>query len=44
MFRDLGYTEASLGVDTQNLNQAFRLYESVGFRVVETHITYRKPI
>jgi mycothiol synthase len=44
MFRDMGMDEAALGVDTQNLNGALRLYESVGFRPVKRFTTYRKPL
>ena len=44
MFKAMGMTEAALGVDTQNLSGALRLYESVGFRSVKKHMTYRKPM
>ncbi|MCU0485106.1 MAG: GNAT family N-acetyltransferase [Anaerolineales bacterium] len=44
MFRDLGYEEAFLSVDAENLNQAFNLYESVGFQVIRYETTYRKPL
>jgi mycothiol synthase len=44
MFKDIGMEEAALGVDTQNLNGALRLYESVGFRPVKRFTTYRKPL
>ncbi len=44
MFKDMGMTEAALGVDTQNLNGALRLYESVGFRPYKRYTTYRKPL
>lgn len=42
MFKDMGMTEAALGVDTQNLSGALRLYESVGFRAVRRETIYRK--
>jgi mycothiol synthase len=42
MFQDMGMTEAALGVDTQNLSGALRLYESVGFRPVKKLTIYRK--
>jgi ribosomal protein S18 acetylase RimI-like enzyme len=42
MFKDMGMDEGALGVDTQNLNGALNLYESVGFRVEKRHTTYRK--
>jgi mycothiol synthase len=37
-----GMETALLGVDAQNPNQAQSLYESVGFRVKETYVTYEK--
>lgn len=37
-----GMEEAALTVDTQNLNSAFRLYESVGFRPYNSFAFYRK--
>jgi GNAT superfamily N-acetyltransferase len=42
MHRDLGMTEAALGVDTESLSGANLLYESMGFRPVRVHVTYRK--
>lgn len=39
-----GMTEAALGVDTENVSGALRLYESVGFRPVSTATTYRRPV
>jgi len=39
-----GMQEAGLGVDSQNPNQAFALYESVGFRTVKQLFAYRKPL
>jgi GNAT superfamily N-acetyltransferase len=44
MFREMGMTEAMLGVDTQNPNGAFRLYESCGFKPVMRSIIYEKPV
>jgi ribosomal protein S18 acetylase RimI-like enzyme len=44
MFRDLGYEEAFLGVDSQNLHRAYALYESVGFQVLRYDTIYRKPL
>jgi len=41
--RDRGMTEAALSVLTENLQGAFRLYESVGFRMVRTWTTMYKP-
>lgn len=40
--KDEGCTEAALGVDTQNLSGALRLYQSMGFVSVKRSITYRK--
>jgi mycothiol synthase len=39
-----GMTEAALGVDAENPNGALRLYQSMGFREVKRHVTYRKPL
>ena len=39
-----GMTEAALGVDTENLSGALRLYESVGFRPAGRFTSYRKPL
>ena len=44
MFKDMGMTEAALGVDSENLSGALRLYESVGFRVAKRQTVYRKPL
>lgn len=44
MFKDMDMTETALGVDSQNLSGAFRLYESVGYRKISRQIIYRKPI
>lgn len=38
--RDAGATAASLGVDTQNPNEALTLYESLGFRIVSETFEY----
>jgi ribosomal protein S18 acetylase RimI-like enzyme len=43
MFKDMRMEDAALGVDTQNTSGALRLYESVGFKPVKVHTTYRKP-
>jgi mycothiol synthase len=42
--KERGMTEAALGVQTENLHGAFRLYESVGFRVVRSWTILRKPL
>jgi mycothiol synthase len=44
MHKDLGMTEAALGVDTQNPTGALQLYESMGFQVVRSSTNYRKPL
>ena len=44
LLRDLGMEEAALGVDTQNLSEAFRLYEGLGFKKVKRWTDYRKPL
>jgi mycothiol synthase len=42
--RARGMTEAALGVDTQNVSGALRLYESVGFRPESKSTLWRKPM
>lgn len=44
MFKDMGMTETALGVDSQNISGAHRLYESVGYRKIKQSIVYRKPM
>jgi mycothiol synthase len=44
MHKELGMTEAALGVDALNPNGALQLYESMGFRPIITYIIYRKPL
>jgi mycothiol synthase len=44
MFKEMGMTETTLGVDTENLSGALRVYESCGYRQVKKDITYRKPL
>jgi GNAT superfamily N-acetyltransferase len=39
-----GMTEVALGVHTENPNGAFDLYASLGYEVVATWTTYRKPL
>ena len=39
-----GMTEVALGVHTENPNGAYDLYESLGYEVVSTLTTYRKPL
>lgn len=42
--RGRGMTEAALGVDTQNLSGAYRIYESLGFQPDRLHATYQRPL
>ena len=42
--RELGYAEAALGADAENLSGAVRLYESLGFRRKRTAANYRKDL
>jgi mycothiol synthase len=44
MFKDMGMSEAALGVDTENPNGALHLYESVGFRPRRRNIVHRRPL
>jgi mycothiol synthase len=44
MFRDMGMTETALGVHTDNPTGAFRLYESLGYRVVSRSYEVRKHL
>jgi mycothiol synthase len=42
--RDAGATRAALGVDTENVNHALELYESLGFVVFSEQVCYQRPI
>jgi mycothiol synthase len=44
LLRARGMTEAALGVDTENVSGALRVYEGCGFRPVSRSTTYRKPL
>jgi mycothiol synthase len=44
LLKKKGMLEAGLGVDTQNLSGALRLYEFMGFRAVKRASIYRKPM
>lgn len=44
MFREMGYDETALGVDTQNPNQALDLYQGVGYVIERKGIVVRKPL
>ena len=39
-----GFSQAALGVDTQNPSGALTLYETSGYRVEERWIVYEKPM
>ncbi len=42
--REMGMTESALGVDSENLSGATRVYEDCGFRTVKRYAVYRKPL
>jgi mycothiol synthase len=42
--KDRGMTDAALGVDSENISGAHRLYESVGFQVVKRNAVYHKSL
>lgn len=44
MFKDMGLSEAALGVDTHNPNGAYGLYESCGFKIEFRSVIYEKPV
>jgi mycothiol synthase len=44
LLRAHGMTEAALGVDTENLSGALRLYERMGFLPIAREATYRKGL
>ncbi len=44
MFKDMGFEEAALSVDTQNLDGALILYTSVGFKLDRHYSIYQKPM
>ena len=44
MFREMGFAETVLGVDTQNPNHALNLYEGVGYQVIRKNTLYRKEL
>ena len=43
-FKAEGLQHAMLGVDTQNLSGALRVYESVGFKPIKRYIQYQKAV
>jgi mycothiol synthase len=44
LHKELGMTEAALGVDSENASGALRLYKSMGFEVIRSFTAYRKPL
>jgi GNAT superfamily N-acetyltransferase len=42
--REQGMTESALGVDSENVSGATRVYEACGFRVTEQSTVYRKEL
>ena len=44
LLRARGMTEGALGVDTENLSGALRVYESMGFTPVSRGTLYQKPL
>ena len=42
--KQAGMTESALGVDSENLSGATRVYEDCGFRVAKRNTAYRKPL
>ena len=44
MHKAMGMEEVGLGVDTNNLTGALRLYQRLGYEKEKTMMTYRKPM
>lgn len=44
MFRDMGFDQTALGVDTQNPSGALHLYESLGYEIVRRDTVFRKKM
>jgi len=42
--KQAGMTESALGVDSENLSGATKVYEDCGVRVVQTETLYKKPL
>jgi mycothiol synthase len=42
--KERGMQEAALGVDTENISGALKLYESMGYRPIKRFSIYRKPL
>jgi mycothiol synthase len=44
LLRGRGMTEVGIGVDTENVSGALRVYEKCGFRPISRSTTYRRPL
>jgi ribosomal protein S18 acetylase RimI-like enzyme len=44
MYKEMGMSETALGVDSQNLSGALRLYQGVGYRQTKQFTIYRKAL
>ncbi|MFN2233705.1 MAG: GNAT family N-acetyltransferase [Anaerolineales bacterium] len=44
MFCNMGFDDTALGVDTNNPNGALKLYESMGYQLDKTWMSFRKPM
>ena len=44
MFREMGFTDTALGVDTDNPSGALNLYKRMGYENTKTWISYRKKM
>jgi mycothiol synthase len=44
VLRERGMAEAALGVDTENVTGAFRLYQSLGYQLTRSHGFYRRVV
>jgi ribosomal protein S18 acetylase RimI-like enzyme len=44
LLRERGMTEAALGVDTENVSGALRVYEACGFKPISRSTSYRRPL
>jgi ribosomal protein S18 acetylase RimI-like enzyme len=44
LLRARGMTEVGIGVDTENVSGALRVYEKCGFRPISRSTTYRRPL
>ena len=44
MFREIGFSQTSLGVDLNNLHGAHQLYQSMGYQLVSRLTICRKPV